>query len=239
MCDRRATAAIGYAKADLLTDQALDRETSTAFGKNPAFVAVDERERLLCIFADLVAANGFEQVALADLAERAGVELGEVESYFQSRVDCALSAGDAVTEKCFSVVAEALMSNSGDDPLAAHAALEAMLRFMAGAPGFIQLVLVEFPRIGARGLARRRRYLDLFAEFLGPGIAAAPDLPPQPDIVGLLIGGGIWEVIAKHLHENRLDQLPQALPAVSFIAVAPFYGVEEARRVASLPASDG
>jgi AcrR family transcriptional regulator len=196
----------------------------------------DERDRLLGVFAELAAERGYDEVSLADLAQRAAVGIAKVEGYFESEEDCAIAAADASTEQCFSAVAEAFMSTPGDCPLAAHVALDAMLRFMADIPAFVQLVVVDFPRMGPRGSATRRRFMELYAEFLGPGFAAASELPPQPELVSQLIAGGIYEVITKHLLENRLDQLPAALPAVSFFTVAPFFGVEEARRVASLPA---
>jgi hypothetical protein len=109
-----------------------------------------------------------------------------------------------------------------------------MLRFMARAPAFVKLALVEVPRLGPRAEANRRRRMDLFAEFLEPGFAAAVELPPQPEVVSQLIAGGIYEIIAKHVLEDRVDRLPDALPAVSFFTVALFFGVDEARRVASL-----
>jgi AcrR family transcriptional regulator len=203
---------------------------------NPGFVSHDEREWLLGLFAELVAERGYEEVKLADLAERAGLDLASVQAYFACEEDCALAATDASTAQCFSAVAEAFMSTPGDCPRAAHAALDAMLRFMASVPAFVQLGLADLPRLSPRAAAHRRGYLDQFAEFLGPGFAAAPELPPQPELISQLIAGGIYEIIAKHLVEGRLDQLPDALPAVSFLTVALFFGVEEARRVASLPA---
>jgi AcrR family transcriptional regulator len=202
---------------------------------NPGFVSHDERERLLLRFVDVVAERGYAQVALADLAECAGVELGSVQAYFESEEDCALAAADAATEQCFTAVAKAFMSTPGDCPRAAHAALDAMLRFMAGVPAFIHLFLVEFPGLGPRAAARRRRYMDFYAEFLGPGFAAATELPPQPELLSQLIAGGIHEILTKYVRDGRLEELPEALPAVSFFTVAPFFGVDEARRVASLP----
>lgn len=110
-----------------------------------------------------------------------------------------------------------------------------MLEGMAGMPDFVHLVVTEYPRLGEVAQVQRRRFMDLFAEFLGPGFTVAGRLPAQPEVLSLVIAGGIYEVLAKHHREGRLDELPAALPGIVFITVAPFFGVEEARRVAALP----
>jgi hypothetical protein len=109
---------------------------------------------------------------------------------------------------------------------------------MAGAPSFVHLIVVEHPRVGAQAASLRRRYMNMFAEFLGPGFAAAGDLPPDAATLSTLIAGGIYELLGSHYIEGRLDQLVEALPAVTYFTVAPFFGLEEARRVASVGKPD-
>jgi hypothetical protein len=50
--------------------------------------------------------------------------------------------------------------------------------------------------------------------------------------------GGIYEVLSRHCLEGRLERLPEALPAITYLTVAPFFGLEEARRVASIGGPD-
>jgi hypothetical protein len=97
--------------------------------------------------------------------------------------------------------------------------------------------VVEYGAIGARAIAARQRAMELFAEFLGPGSAVAGDLPPPREVLSMLIAGGINEILSKYYIEGRLHVLPEALPAIAYLTVAPFFGLLEARRVASLPPS--
>jgi AcrR family transcriptional regulator len=195
------------------------------------FVVHDERERLLAVFAELVAERGLDHARLEDAAEAAGISATTARSYFADEEECAFAAEDVASRQCFSAVAEAFMQTPGDCPRAAHAALRAMLRYMAASPAFVTLLVVEFPRLGPRAVALRQRYVDLFAEFLTPGFAAAPEPLPQPQLIAQMIGGGILEVIRRHAVEGRIAQLPEALPAISFLAIAPFFGLAEAQRV--------
>lgn len=203
--------------------------------RNPAFVCRDQRESLLAAYVALVRDHGYDRVDLEFLAEHAGVAPEVVGAHFASPLDCALAACDASSAQCFSAVATAFMATAGDCPVAAREALRAMLESMAQMPDFVHLIVAEYPRLGPAAQRNRRRYIDLFAEFLGPGFAAAAHMPAQPEVLTLVIAGGIYEVLAKHYYDGRLEELPQALPGIVFITVAPFFGVEEARRVAALP----
>lgn len=203
--------------------------------RTSAFVPRDERERLLELYVELVAERGFEQVSLSDLALEASADPDQVRGYFGCTEDCALAAFEAFGRQMFTACATAFLSTAGDCPLAARAALGAMLRFMAGVPAAIHFVVTEFGSLGPRAEEARRRCLDLFAEFLGPGFAAARETPPCPQTLSLLIGGGIYELMSRYEREGRLAELPEALPALTYFTVAPFFGVEEARRVSSLP----
>lgn len=203
--------------------------------RNPAFVCHNQRELLLAAYAGLVRERGYETVSLALLAEETGIGLDLVRSYFSEPRECAFAACDAASAQMFSSVARAFMGTPGDCPLAAREALRAMLGSMAAMPDFVHLAVAEWPHLGPDAQERRRRYFELFAEFLGPGFAAARGMPVRSEVLSLVIAGGIYEILAKHYYDDRLDELPQALPGIVFITVAPFFGVEEARRVAALP----
>jgi AcrR family transcriptional regulator len=202
---------------------------------SPSFVPRDQREQLMLRFAELVMERGLEQVTLADLAADADVDLASVRSLFASEQDCALALGDAATQQMFSAAGQAFLSTPGDCPSAARAALDAMLRFFAGSPTIVHMAAVVYPQLGQRAATARHRNMDDFGAFLGPGFAAAGELPPQPETVSRIIAGGIYELVSRYYLEGRLEQLPEALPAVTYFTVAPFFGLEQARRVAMQP----
>jgi len=111
-----------------------------------------------------------------------------------------------------------------------------MLRDMAGSPEMTTLAVVELPRLGPLVQAQQRSMLELFCEFLGPGFAAMGRPAPDPPTISLCIGGGIEEVIRDHALRGCLHELPDALPAISYVCVSTFFGIDEAMRVSALPA---
>ena len=187
------------------------------------------------VFANACYEQGYALTRLSDAAHRAGVDEAIVHGYWDSEEECAVQTLEAVAERTFSTVAEAFMSTGGDCPLAAHRALSAMLQSMAAEPAALHLGAVELPRMGARFDAKRKDFMEMYVEFLGPGFAAMGMDPIQPDVVSLILGGGIAELLRRHCLDRTIEQLPDCLPGVSYICIATFFGIEEARRVSGLP----
>jgi hypothetical protein len=137
------------------------------------------------------------------------------------------------TRGLFERAAIAFMSADGDGPVALHSALAIILDDVAGAPELTYMSTIELPRLGPCAHARHARMIDLFAELLAAGFRELDEPPPNADTMTLCLAGSVWETIRRHAAEGRLHELPDALPAMSFVCVSTFYGQEEARRVAT------
>lgn len=201
------------------------------------FVPADEREELLLAFADLVYERGYDLVRLGDVPERAGLPPESVDRYWKTEEACVLDALQAGAEQTFAAVAQAFMSAPGDCAAAAHRSLAVLLGFMAASPALASLSILAPGVLSPRAAARHKGVLDVFAEFLGPGFAAMGHVPPRPELVSQIITGGIFEILRRHALERRLHELPDALPAVSHVCIAAFFGLDEAARVGALPAA--
>lgn len=195
----------------------------------------DEREELMAVFAAVAYEQGYASTRLSDVAERAGVPVETVASIWNSEAECLLDTVAVATQQAFSRLAENFMHILGDCPMVAHLALAAMLRDMADSPEMTTLAVVELPRLGPLVHAQRRSMLELFCEFLGPGFAAMGRPAPDPPTVSLCIGGGIEEVVRDYALRGCLHELPHALPAISYVVVSTFFGIDEAMRVSALP----
>lgn len=164
---------------------------------------------------------------------QSGLTLSSVAPVASTEIDNILDSVAAFTRQLFHRVAVAFMDASDDVPYALHRALDVLLRDMAGAPELTYRATVELPSLGPLVYARHDEMLDLFCELLGPGFAALDD-PPGRDTLSLCIGGGVWETVRRHALDGRLNQLPDSLPAVSYVCVSTFFGQAEARRVSAL-----
>lgn len=202
------------------------------------FVPRNQRERLMLVFAETVYRQGFALTRLSDVARRADVDVGEVTRRWETEEACAAEIVDLCAQQTFSRVADAYVSTVGDCPYAAHRALGAFLDHVAGMPALLRLAVVDYPDLSPAARRRTKGYLDLFAEFLGPGFTALDFEPPDPAVVSMLIGGGILGVLRQHALEGRIERLPAALPAVSYVCISTFFGIDEARRILELARLD-
>jgi AcrR family transcriptional regulator len=202
----------------------------------PGFVAGDERERILVAFADAVVERGYAHVTLDDVLRKGHVDPVGFARHFADLERWFLAAYDAAYEQAFTAAGAAFVATPGDWALGARAALEALWEFVTHSPTFAWLCTVEVFHVGERALAHRTRSLEMFAEFLEPGYAAAGERAPQR-LVSEMIAGGIFELARRYTTESRLHQLPETLPSVVLFVLTPFVGREEAYRLAGLASS--
>lgn len=163
---------------------------------------------------------------------QSGLPLSSVTPMARGEIDDLLDSVAAFTQRLFHRVAAAFMDASEDAPYALHRALEVLVHDMAEAPELTYRCTVELPSLGPLVYARQSEMLDLFCELLGPGFAVL-DHPPDRETIALCIGGGVWETVRRHALARRLHQLPDSLPAVSYVCVSTFFGSAEARRVSA------
>lgn len=202
-----------------------------------SFVPTDLREQLMAAFAHEVYAHGFEHTRLQSVARAVGVPGHVTDEYWADELACLSETVEAATAQAFSRMAEVFLSTAEDCPTAAHLALATLLNDLADAPEMVHLAVVELPRLGDVAHEQHARLLDLFCEFLGPGFAAMGHPVPDPDIVSVCLGGGVWEMVRRVAIERRLHTLPDALPAISFVCISTFFDPEQALRVSRIPVS--
>lgn len=200
-----------------------------------SFAPTSEREQLMAAYAAAVYASGFPDVRLADVARIAGVDPQVPIEYWTNESSCLLDTVETATAQAFTRMAEVFIDSDNDCPTAAHHALATLLTDMANAPDLVHLAVVEMPRLGAAAHAQQARLLDLFCEFLTPGFAAMGHPVPDPEVLSVCLGGGIWETVRRTAIERRLHTLPDALPTISFVCISTFFGVDEALRVSQIP----
>lgn len=125
-------------------------------------------------------------------------------------------------DQAFEVSAEAYATTEGSWELSIQAAIAALFDFLAGRPAQTRDCMAASSVGGPEALAHRDRTIDRFSELLRPGFAETAT--PPPPVVAEAIGGGIYEIIRSHALEHRLDELPEAAPSATVVALAPFVG---------------
>ncbi len=224
------TPALGLAAAARAADDAA-RTLPTSIG------GVDDRRRLMDAVAETAQRDGLEATALSDVAQRAGIELDVAHTLFTDELDVAVQALDAWTGQLVVMAAGAFLGAAGDPPLAAHQALQAAVTHIARTPALAALAVSDDPTLAQAISGLRERYIALFFSLIAGQVPATEQRAPQPFAALEIVLDSIFAVLRRFAREDRIPELPAELPTLSRQVLTPFFGADEAQRIAALSAA--
>lgn len=201
-------------------------------GVSSGLVVHSQRERILDAVANLTAATGYGALGIKNIAAEAGISLKTFYEHFSGKEDAFLVAYEIGYIKALAIFERAYAAEP-DWPSGMRAALASLLNFLASEPSFARLAIIDSLIATARTADSSVRSITKFARLLEPGFHEAPERDRPPDIAIEAIAGGIFELIFHYIVQGRVRELPELAPQVTYVALAPFLGAEEAGRVAA------
>jgi AcrR family transcriptional regulator len=180
-------------------------------GLSRAFIASNQRERLLDAIANVVAEKGYSGTRVADITDYAGVSRKTFYELFTDKEECFLAAFDAITKLLMDRMAHALTNLSDSSwRVQVRVLLGEFLRFLAAEPAFARMCIVEVLGSGAAGLARR----DAAIEAFFPVVDHIPRSQPGSEqwlapLTPVFVTGGILEVIYAAIRRGDIATLPE------------------------------
>lgn len=238
-------------RAEMSPQESEDRDAATPlpFGPlpsgrhrfTPEQVAHHQRERLIAGLAAVVAERGYAAATIGQIAASAHVSRRVFYEHFQTKDECFLAAFDTIFAHLRTVMADAVTPLAGDWPRQIVASLRAALDFFAAQPDLARLCLVESPSAGP---ALHRRFAEV-AETLDPYVRFGRRVAPSsatrklPDSTERSLIGAVAGRLNQEIALRGPERLPELLPDLAEFVLAPYLGVEEARRYAAETAGEG
>lgn len=198
-------------------------------GLPPSVVARSQRTRIVAGTADVIAAKGYTSATVADIVSAAGVSRDVFYDHFADKQNAYLEAQQFATQAILSTCAAAYFSAT-DWPERVWRALDSLLKLVAEHPAIAQLRLVECYAAGEVAVRSTEELVRAAAIFLEEGFGYRAKEDPLPRLCAQAISGAILEMISQHVARNDTTELPSHLPQLTYIALAPFIGTEEAIR---------
>jgi AcrR family transcriptional regulator len=196
-----------------------------------SFVIHSQRERILDAVANLTAAKGYVELKVEEIVEEAAISLNAFYEHFADKEDAFLVAYELGHAKALAS-AERAYGAERDWPLAVRAGLSALFEFLAAEPAFAHIALVDALVATDRTAERSHAGVSAFARMLVPGFDEAPIQSAPPAVTIEAISGGVFELCLHHAFAGRIRELPELVPAATYVALAPFLGSARAGRVA-------
>jgi AcrR family transcriptional regulator len=191
-------------------------------GLSRAFIASNQRERLLDAIANVVAEKGYAATRVADITEYAGVSRKTFYELFTDKEDCFLAAYDAITALLMDRMAKRLADVADDSwEQQVSALLGEFLRFLAAEPAFARMCIVEVLGSGPRGLAKRDATIEAFFPVVDQIPRALPGAEHLSELTPVFVTGGILEVVYAAIRRGdtaRLPELEEDLTRLAFRA---------------------
>lgn len=185
-------------------------------------------ERLLRALAAVVAEKGYPDTTVAEIVDRASTSQRTFYEHFKNKEDAIVAALDSGSAHMLAAALPAFR-RAPDWPHAVHDTQEAMFSFGAEEPEYARLGGVEMYAAGKRALDQREVVTEGMEGLLAPGYELKPDTPP---IAAEAIGGALYSFLYDHVNKKGPETLPDLVPALVYVSLAPFLEAEEAYEVA-------
>ena len=185
-------------------------------------------ERILRALAAVVAEKGYPDTTVAEIVERAQTSQRTFYEHFKNKEDAIVAALDSGSAHMLAAALPAFR-RAPDRPHAVHDTQEAMFCFGAEEPEYARLGGVEMYAAGKRALDQREVVTEGMEGLLSPGY----ELKPQtPQIAAEAIGGALYSLLYDHVNKKGPETLPDLVPTLVYVTLAPFLEAEEAYEVA-------
>jgi AcrR family transcriptional regulator len=198
---------------------------SASRGETPAD---EQRARIIDAVVELASRKGYPEMTHQQIAAHAGVSYTTFYKHFENKQQALLGAYDAGAQRIVEAVVAAA-AGANDWPTAVRDGLGAALQTLADAPAIARVRVIEITKLGPPGFRRIDGTLAAYDALLAPGYEQAPG---HSRILSEAILGAVTEVVYHYAQLEREDELPSLLGELTYIALAPFIGSEEAARVA-------
>jgi AcrR family transcriptional regulator len=185
-------------------------------------------ERILRALAAVVADKGYPDTTVAEVVERASTSQRTFYEHFKNKEDAIVAALDSGSAHMLAAALPAFR-RAPDWKHAVHDTIEAMFCWGAEEPEYARMGGVEMYAAGKRALDQREVVTEGMEGLLAPGYELKPDTPP---IAAEAVGGALYSLLYDHVNKNGPEALPDLVPTLVYVTLAPFLDCEDAYEVA-------
>jgi AcrR family transcriptional regulator len=208
------------------------RPISTA----PPFASYSPEQRIIRGFAAAVAKKGYPATTIADIAAAASISQTTFYEHFEGKEDALKAALDSSGAQLLAAIMPAVR-RADDWRIALRICFEEMCGFLASEPAFASLRTVDIYGAGPAAIASRDEIgRQVVGALLEPALKSGVN---ATDLMIEASAGAIYGVMFEGVWRGKTADLPRLAPFLTYFALAPFIGAEEACDVATSRGRNG
>lgn len=189
---------------------------------------LDRRDRILDAVMDLMTEKGYQALAIADIAQRASISLTTFYALFESKDAAVVAAMRRGATRVLEATAPAYR-DAPDWPHAIAAGIHALFGYLV-----LERPFAQFGGVAVHGgsplVVEVRDQLTTAGFAFTEGYRNFPHVKP---IVGEAIAASIDAMLFDHVSRRDRDRLYELAPTATYLALAPFVGIDEACAIAN------
>lgn len=190
-------------------------------------VARSQHTRIIRGTAEVMMRKGYADTTVSEIVAAAGISREVFYAHFANKQHAYLGAQQYGTQYILESCTAAYFG-AGSWCERVWSALSALAELLAANPSFAHLRLVECYSAGPEAIESTEQLKRAATIFLQEGFNLLPEERELPRLALHAIAGAIFEVFYGHISRGEFERLPQSLPQLTYIAVAPFLGPEQA-----------
>jgi AcrR family transcriptional regulator len=184
----------------------------------------EDRARILDAGARLAAREGYWQLTVPRIRAAAGVSRKRFDEHFEDVQGCFVAAIERLAERALAHTATAGAA-ARTWPGGLHRAMCALCAEIAADPVLARLGFIEVFAPGPDGMLCRERTIAGVAESFR---ASAPAGQRPSELAAEASIGAVWGIVHDYVAVGRAHQLPSITGVLSYLALAPAIGAEQA-----------
>ena len=204
-----------------------ERLPSGNHGLPAGLIARHQRTRLINAVAEVTMHKTYAETKIEDIVASARVAKPVFYRYFKDKEHAFLEAQQYPTQHILDRCAEAYYS-AREWPERMWRMLDALTDLIIANPAISHLRLVECYAAGPEAIRRAEEITRSFTIFLEEGYHHSTTASQLPRLCSQAITGAIFEIIRRHVAQNAPHAPKEHLPQLTYIAIAPFTGTEQA-----------
>ena len=190
-----------------------------------------QRDRIIEALAREVVDNGYREVTVAGIANRAGVARNTFYENFASKEECFLAASDHAGQQAMQRVVDAVRQSPPDWPTQVRAGIGAFLSYAASESALARVFIVESRSAGPKASEYYERTLRVVVSLFRQGRPISPHGDELPETLEETIVGGIFWIVYQRIVSGSAEGLEALLPELVEFALAPYIGGSTPRNV--------
>jgi AcrR family transcriptional regulator len=196
-------------------------------GLPASLVARSQRTRLITATAEVTMQKGYAATKVEDIVAAARVAKPVFYRYFQDKQHAFLEAQQFPTQYILDRCAEAYFEVD-EWPQRLWRCFAVLLGLIVSNPAISHLRLVECYAAGPEAIRRAEEITRSFTMFLQEGYRYRSEAASPPRLASQAIAGAFFEIVQRQVAEGNFATLQAHLPQLTYLALAPFTGAEEA-----------